>query len=76
MPPLPASVSGYVIEHRDATADEVLQECGLKESQREQVKIYLANTRYTLYKDVEGNDAEDLRWDSVAWEDVADWTIL
>ena len=73
--PLPPSVSEYVIEHREATPDEVLRECGLKESQRKQVRIYLADTRYTLYKDIEGNDAEDLRWDSVTWEDVADWTI-
>lgn len=70
-----ASVSEYVAEHRGATPDEALRECDLNEDHREQVNFYLANTRYTLYKDTEGNDTNDLRWDNVEWTDVADWTI-
>lgn len=73
--PLPAAVSGYVGEKRAATPDEVLRECDLSDSMRGQVERYLADTRYTLYKDIEGNDADGLRWDRVGWEDVADWTI-
>ena len=73
--PFPASVSEYVIEHREVYPDEVLRECDLIEGCREQIEHYLANTRYTLYKDLEGNDADGLRSDSVTWEDVADWTI-
>ena len=75
MSPLPASVSEYVIEHREAYPDEVLRECDLSEGRREQVEHYLANTRYTLYKDIEGNEADDLQWNSVTWDDVANWTI-
>jgi hypothetical protein len=73
--PLPARVSGYVIENRDATPDEVLHEAGLDESQRAQVEHYLAVTRYTLFKDDEANDADGLRWDTVEWSDVADWDV-
>ena len=73
--PLPASVSEYTIDHRAATPDDVLDACNLPEARRPQVEYYLADTRYTMFKHVEGNDAEDLRWDTVEWADVADWTI-
>lgn len=73
--PLPSRVAGYVVENRDATPDELLRECDLDESRRPQVEHFLAVTRYTLFKDVEGNDADDLRHDTVEWADVADWEV-
>jgi hypothetical protein len=35
----------------------------------------VAVTRYTLFKNVGGNDSDGLRWDTVEWSDVADWDV-
>ena len=51
----------YVIENSTATPDEVLAAADLDESLREQVEHYLAVTRYTMFKDDEGLDADGLR---------------
>lgn len=47
----------------------------LEEARRPQIEHYLADTRYTLYKAREANDAEGLRYDRVEWEDVAGWDV-
>ena len=74
--PLPARVNKYVADgNHDATPDEVLRECGLDESQREQVEYYLAVTRYGIFNDREANDAADLAFNDVEWSDVADWDV-
>lgn len=73
--PLPSRAAGYMAEHHEATPDEVLQECDLEESWRPQVEHYLAITRYSLYKDNSENDADDLRWNRVGWEDIAEWVV-
>ena len=74
--PLPARVHGYVADgNHDATPDEVLQECDLPKSCRLQIEHYLADTRYTMFKNREDNDASDLRWDRVEWADVANWDV-
>jgi hypothetical protein len=52
--PLPPGVGKYVADgNYDATPDEVLRECGLDESRREQVEHYLAVTRYGMFNDRE-----------------------
>jgi hypothetical protein len=72
--PLPARVNEYVADdNHDATPDEVLHECDLDESRRPQVEHFLADTRYSIFRDVEGNDADGLRAPTVEWADVADW---
>jgi hypothetical protein len=73
--PLPARAPEHMVENRGATPNEVLREVDLDESHRAQVEHYLAVTRYTLFKDVEVNDADGLRWDTVEWSDVADWDV-
>ena len=62
-------------DNYDATPDEVLAECDLDESRREQVERYLAVTRYGIFKDREANDAEGLAFNDVEWADVADWDV-
>ena len=74
--PLPPGVGEYVADDSyDATPDEVLAECDLGESRREQVEHYLAVTRYGIFKDREANDAEGLAFNDVEWDDVADWDV-
>ena len=74
--PLPARVNKYVADgNHDATPDEVLRECGLDESRREQIEHYLAVTRYGIFNDREANDADDLAFNDVEWSDVADWDV-
>lgn len=74
--PLPSGVSEYVAKgNHDATPDEVLRECDLNESDREQVEHYLAVTRYGIFNDREANDADDLAFNDVGWSDVADWDV-
>ena len=74
--PLPARVNKYVADgNHDATPDEVLRECGLDESRREQVEYYLAVTRYGIFNDREANDADGLAFNDVEWADVADWEV-
>jgi hypothetical protein len=74
--PLPARAAEYVADgNPDATPDEVLREADLDESWRAQVEHYLAVTRYTMFKNDEGNDADGLRWDTVGWSDVAEWDV-
>ena len=74
--PLPSHVNKYVADgNHDATPDEVLRECGLDESRREQVEYYLAVTRYGIFNDREANDAADLAFNDVEWSDVADWDV-
>lgn len=74
--PLPSRVAEYVTDgNHSATPDEVLQECDLDESRREQVEHYLAVTRLALFADVEGNDDERLRLNRVEWSDVAEWDV-
>ena len=69
----PTRLAEYTNDRHGATPQEVMEEFDLDESRREQVEHYLAVTRYTMFKHREGNDAEDLRWDRVEWDDVADW---
>ena len=74
--PLPPGVGKHVaIDNYDATPDEVLTECDLDESRREQVEHYLAVTRYGIFKDREANDAEGLAFNDVEWADVAEWDV-
>jgi hypothetical protein len=74
--PLPARVNKYVADgNHDATPDEVLRECGLDESRREQVEYYLAVTRYGIFNDREANDADGLAFNDVEWSDVANWDV-
>ena len=74
--PLPSHVNKYVTDgNHDATPDEVLRECGLDDSRREQVEYYLAVTRYGIFNDREANDAADLAFNDVEWSDVADWDV-
>ena len=74
--PLPARVNKYVADgNHDATPDEVLRECGLDESRREQVEYYLAVTRYGIFNDREANDANGLAFNDVEWSDVANWDV-
>jgi hypothetical protein len=74
--PLPARVNKYVADgNHDATPDEVLRECGLDESRREQVEHYLAVTQYGIYNDREANDADDLAFNDVEWANVAEWDV-
>ena len=63
----------YTNDRHDATPQEVMEALDLHEARRAETEHYLAVTRYTMYKDREGNDAEGLRWDRVEWDDVADW---
>ena len=55
--------------------DEVLRECDLDESHREQVEHFLAVTRYGMFNDREANDAEGLAFNDVEWADVAEWDV-
>jgi hypothetical protein len=73
--PLPAAVSEYTIDHPSATPNEVMEAVGLDEHRREQVEHYCAITRFTLFKNEEGIDANGLRWDTVEWADVAEWDV-
>lgn len=73
--PLPTRVAEYVAENRGTTPNAVLASADLDESRREQVEHYLADTRYTFFKDDPENDAGGLRYDTVEWEDVADWDV-
>jgi hypothetical protein len=63
----------YTNDRHDATPQEVMEALDLHEARRAEIERYLAVTRYTMFKDREGNNAEDLRWDRVKWDDVADW---
>ena len=50
--PLLSRVGKYVADRNyDATPDEVLRECDLDESRREQVEHFLAVTRYGMFND-------------------------
>ena len=74
--PLPSRVAKYVIDgNHDATPEEVIATADFDESRRTQVEHYLAITRYTLFKDETGVDADGLRWDTVEWSDVAEWNV-
>ena len=74
--PLPSRAGKYVPDaNHGVTPDEVLAECELDESRREQVEHYLGVTRYGTYNDRETNDAEDLAFHSVEWNDVAEWDV-
>jgi len=74
--PLPVGVGEYVADgNYDATPDEVLRECDLDESHREQVEHFLAVTRYGMFNDREANDAEGLAFNDVEWGDVAAWGV-
>jgi hypothetical protein len=74
--PLPVSIHKYVADgNHDAAPDEVLGECNLDESRRAQVEHFLAITRYSMFKNVESNDADGLRATTVEWADVADWEV-
>jgi len=55
--------------------DQVLAECDLDESCREQVEYYLAVTRYGIFNHREPNDADGLAFNDVEWSDVADWDV-
>ena len=53
--PLQSRMSEYIANgNHDSTPDKVLREADLDESCRVQVEQYLAITRYTLFKDNEG----------------------
>jgi|AntDeeMetagen134_2_1112570.scaffolds.fasta_scaffold07235_2 hypothetical protein len=74
--PLSARVSKYIVDgNHDATPDEILRECDLVESRREQVEHYCAVTRYGIFNDREANDADDLAFNDVEWSDVARWDV-
>jgi hypothetical protein len=74
--PLPVRVHEYVADdNHDATPDEVLRECDLDESRRSQVEHFLAITRYSMFRNVERNDADGLRATTVEWADVANWEV-
>jgi len=74
--PLPTRVSEFVADgNHDATPDDVLRECELDESRREQVEHYMAVTRYGIFNDREANDADDLAFNDVEWSDVAAWDV-
>ena len=74
--PLPSRVGKYVADgNYDATPDEVLRECDLDESHREQVEHFLAVTRYGMFNDREANDAEGLAFHDVEWADIAEWDV-
>jgi hypothetical protein len=71
--PLPASVCEYITDRPGATPGEVMEAVEIDERFRDQVKRYCAITRFTLFKNKEGIDADGLRWDTVEWSDVAEW---
>jgi hypothetical protein len=73
--PLPAAVSEYMNDRHGATPSELMDAVEIDEKYREQVERYCAITRLTLFKNVEGNDGDGLRWDTVEWADVAGWSI-
>lgn len=75
MAPLPSAVAEYVGNNHDTTPDDVINTLGIDESWRPQIEHYLADIRYTLYKDRESNNADGLRYDRVEWDDVADWDV-
>lgn len=70
--PLSAAVSKYMIDRPGATPAEVIDVVDLNEQYREQVEHYLADTRYTLFKNCEDNDAHSLRYDTVEWSNATD----
>lgn len=64
--PLPSTVAEYVSDdNHGATPDEVLRECNLDESRREQVEHYLAVTRYGIFGVKGENDIEGLQFNTV-----------
>ena len=73
--PLPPRAGQYIVEHHDATPDELLRETGLPESRREQVEHLCAVSRYAYFSDREANDDEGLQFNRVEWADVADWDV-
>lgn len=73
--PLPPRANQYIVEHHDATPDELLRETGLLEPRREQVEHLCAVSRYAYFCDREENDDEGLRFNRVEWADVADWDV-
>ena len=74
--PLPVSVHEYIADdNHDATPTEVLRECDLDDSYREQVEHFLAITRYSMFKNREANDADGLRYTTPEWSDVDDWDV-
>ena len=75
MSSFPTRLAKYTNDRHGATPQEVMDALDLDESRREQVEYYLTITRYTMFKDREGNDADGLRWDRVEWSDVADWDV-
>jgi hypothetical protein len=74
--PLPAAVSEFMNDRHGATPTEVMDAVDLDEQYREQVEHYCAITRFTLFKNVESNDADGLRWGTIEWADVAGWDVL
>lgn len=74
--PLPTRVAEYVVEgNHGATPDEVLRECALDESRREQVEHYLAVTRFGIFGVKAENDTDGLWFSTVEWSDVAEWDV-
>lgn len=74
--PLSSRVAEYVAEgNHDATPDEVLRECDLNESRREQVEHYLAVTRFGIFGVAGENDIDRLRFSTVEWSDVVEWEV-
>jgi Tfp pilus assembly protein FimV len=66
--PLLARAAEYVADgNHDATPDEVLREADLDESWREQVECFCAMTRYTMFKNDEGTDADGLTVNTIEW---------
>ena len=59
--PLPSRAEYVADGNHDATPNKVIAAADLNESRRAQVEHYLAVTRYTMFKDDEGIDVDDLR---------------
>ena len=58
--PLPPRANRYIVEHHDATPDELLRETDLPEFRRDQVEHLYAVSRYAYFGDREEPDDEEL----------------
>jgi len=58
--PLPPRANRYIVEHHDATPDELLHETDLPEFRRDQVEHLYAVSRYAYFSDREEPDDEEL----------------
>ena len=63
--PLPPCANRHVVEHHDATPEEVLRETRILEFRREQGKHLCAVSRYAHFGDREENDDEWLQFNPV-----------